>query len=303
MRPDPLVSPVPFDRGSWFLPGNGRRPLRWENRTLVMGILNLTPDSLSDGGRYLDPEVALERGWRLQEDGADLLDVGGESTRPGARPVSASEEKKRVVPIIAKLSRKLRIPISVDTSKAAVAEAAIGAGARILNDVGALGLDKAMPRMAARLKVPVILMHMRGRPRTMQRKPRYRDVVGEILAFFQRRMVVAIEAGVDPRNILLDPGFGFGKTSFHNTELTRRLGEFRSLGRPIVYGPSRKATLGQLLGGVPPGERLEATLSAVTAGILFGADWVRVHDAREAVRARAFADALRYGRGLTSDGA
>ena len=287
-----LPSKTPHETRSWVLPGDGRRPLRWGGRTLVMGILNVTPDSFSDGGRYAGPEAALERALRMEAEGADVIDVGGESTRPGSVAVSGAEEKKRVVPVVRLLAKRLKIPLSVDTSKAAVAEAAVDAGARILNDIGALRLDSRMPGTAARLKVPVVLMHLKGRPRTMQKNPKYYDVVAEILAFFRERMAAIERSGVDPRNVVLDPGFGFGKTLEHNLEITRRLGEFHVLGRPILFGPSRKSTLGILTGGAPPGDRLESTLAAVTAGVLFGADAVRVHDVKETVRAVRIADAL-----------
>jgi dihydropteroate synthase len=264
-----------------------------------MGILNTTPDSFSDGGRYLDPQAALERVLCMQEEGADLIDVGGESTRPGAPPVAVAEEKRRVVPVVRLLAKHLKVPISIDTSKAAVAEAAVDAGARILNDVGALRLDLRMPRCAARLKVPVVLMHMKGLPRTMQKNPVYRDVVGEVKEFLKDRIEDIEKAGVDPRNIVIDPGFGFGKTPEHNLELVRGLGSLRSLGKPLLLGASRKSTLGVLLGGLPPEERLEASLAVAVAGILAGADLLRVHDVKETVRAVRIADAIRYNADLT----
>jgi dihydropteroate synthase len=259
-----------------------------------MGILNLTPDSFSDGGRYLRPEAALDRALQMQEQGADLIDVGGESTRPGAPSVTAAEEKKRVLPVLRLLSRHLKVPLSIDTSKASVLEAAVGEGARLLNDIGALGLDPKMPKTAARLKVAVVLMHMKGSPRTMQRDPVYREVVSDVAAFLKEKLEIAERAGVDPRNVLLDPGFGFGKTSGQNLELTRRLGELRVFGRPILFGASRKSTLGTLLGGVPSEERLEASLAVAVAAVLAGADLLRVHDVKETVRAVKVADALRY---------
>lgn len=278
----------------WVLPCDGRHPIRWTHRTLVMGILNLTPDSFSDGGRYLRPEAALDRALRMQEEGADIIDVGGESTRPGAPSVAAAEEKSRVLPVLRLLSRHVKVPVSIDTSKASVLEAAVGEGARMLNDVGALGLDARMPKTAARLKVPVVLMHMKGSPRTMQKDPVYREVVSDVAAFLKGRLETAERAGVDPRNVLLDPGFGFGKTPGQNLELTRRLGELRVFGRPILFGASRKSTLGTLLGGLPPEERLEASLAVAVAAVLAGADLLRVHDVKETVRAVKVADALRY---------
>lgn len=286
--------PVRFeDPPRWRLPGP--RPFAWGRRTVVMGILNVTPDSFSDGGRFLDPEAALEHALRMEAEGADWIDVGGESTRPGSRGVPAAVEAQRVVPVVRLLSRRLRIPLSVDTSKASVAREAVRAGAALVNDVGALGFDPKMAETCAKLRVPVVLMHLKGRPRTMQRNPRYGDLMGEIAAFLRARIARAREAGIREDALLVDPGFGFGKTPAHNLEMTMRLGELKGLGRPVLFGPSRKSTLGAVLGGAPPQERLEATLAAVTAGILAGADWVRVHDVQSAVRAARMADALRYG--------
>lgn len=265
----------------------------------MMGILNVTPDSFSDGGRFLDPSLAVEQALQMQEEGADWIDVGGESTRPGARGVSETEEKRRVLPILKACAKTLRIPLSIDTYKAEVAEAAVDAGARLVNDVGAMKLDPQMAKTLARLKVPVILMHMKGHPRTMQKNPRYRDLMGELAGFFQERVRYAVTQGIAKEQILIDPGFGFGKTPWHNIELTRRLGELQVLGRPIVYGSSRKSTLGLLLGGLPPEERVEATAATITAAILAGADWVRVHDVKAMVRVVKIADAIRYDRGLT----
>ncbi len=265
-----------------------------------MGVLNITPDSFSDGGRYVDPVPAVERALRMQEEGADWVDIGGESSRPGAKAVSASEEKRRVLPVLKACAKVLRIPVSVDTYKSEVARAAVGEGAQLINDISALGFDPRMGKLAARLKVPVVLMHMRGKPRTMQKNPVYQDVVGEILAFFRDRIVYARECGISEDRLLIDPGFGFGKTPWHNVELTRRLWEFKILGRPIVTGPSRKSTLGFLLGGAPPEERVEATGAAITASILKGADFVRVHDVQSMSRVVKIADAIRYDRGLSA---
>jgi dihydropteroate synthase len=284
----------------WKLKGRGSRSYRWSHKTLVMGVLNITPDSFSDGGRYLDTSMAVEQALRMQEEGADWIDLGGESSRPGAKAVSAKEEKKRVLPVMRACTKVLRVPLSVDTYKAEVAQAAVMEGAQLVNDIGALALDPRMGKVLSRLKVPVILMHMRGKPRTMQKKPVYRDVVGEILSFFRERMDYARQCGIAEERILLDPGFGFGKTPWHNIELIRRLWEFKVLGRPLVLGPSRKSTLGLLLGGVPPEKRVEATGAAVTAAILKGADWVRVHDVQSMVPVVKIADAIRYDRGLAA---
>lgn len=213
--------------------------------------------------------------------------------------MTPSEERKRVLPVLKACAKVLKIPLSIDTYKSEVAEAAVEAGARLVNDVGALKLDPRMARTLARLQVPVILMHMKGKPRTMQKAPRYRDLMGELIGFFEERVRYAVSQGILKERILLDPGFGFGKMPWHNIEMTRRLGELQCLGRPIVFGPSRKSTLGHLLGGLPPEERVEATAAAVTAGILHGADWVRVHDVKAMVRVVKIADGIRYDRGLT----
>jgi dihydropteroate synthase len=280
------------------LPGPDHPSFRWKNRTQVMGVLNVTPDSFSDGGKFLDVPKAVDQALSLEAEGADWIDVGGESTRPGARKLLAIEEKKRVLPVVQALAKALKIPLSIDTYKAEVARAAVGEGARMVNDIGALRLDAAMAATLAELKVPVVLMHMKGRPRTMQKNPVYTDLVGEILGFFRERVAFAVRQGIDEKRLLLDPGFGFGKGPWHNIELTRKLEEFKRLGRPLVFGPSRKKTLGVLLGGLPPEERLAATLAALTAGVLNGADMVRVHDVKNAVQAVKIADALRYDRGL-----
>jgi len=287
-----------FQESSWDLKGKGTRRFRWKGRTQIMGILNVTPDSFSDGGKYLDPAVAVDQALQMQEAGADWIDIGGESTRPGAKAVGAREEKQRILPVIKACAKALRIPVSVDTYKADVAQAAVGEGAQMINDIGALGLDPRMGKIAARLKVPVVLMHMRGRPRSMQKKPVYQDVVGEVLDFFRRRIAYARQCGILEERLLIDPGFGFGKTPWHNIELTRRLWEFKVLGRPLVFGPSRKSTLGFLLGGAPPEKRVEATGAAVTAAILNGADFVRVHDVQSMGPVVKIADAIRYDRGL-----
>jgi dihydropteroate synthase len=240
-----------------------------------MGIVNVTPDSFSDGGLYLDPEAAIEHGRALLEEGADILDVGGESTRPGAAEVPASEEIERVVPVIGVLAAA-GARVSVDTSKAEVAAAAIDAGAALVNDVTALG-DPDMASLCAERGVGLVLMHMQGTPRTMQEDPTYGDVVEDVKAFLAERVEAAVAAGVDEDAIWVDPGIGFGKTVDHNLELLRRLGELTALGRPVLIGTSRKSFLGKITGaGVE--ERLGGSVVSAMLGVQQGAAAVRVHD-------------------------
>ncbi|HLY75900.1 MAG TPA: dihydropteroate synthase [Planctomycetota bacterium] len=260
-------------------------------RTTVMGVLNVTPDSFSDGGNWMDPDRAVRHARRMVRDGADLVDVGGESTRPRARPVPVSEEIRRVVPVIRRLAAE-RILVSIDTSKAAVAAAAFQAGAKILNDVTALRGDRAMAKAAARAGVGVILMHMKGSPGTMQVNPEYGDVVAEISDFFREILKTAWRAGIERDKIILDPGIGFGKLPEHNLEILRRLDEFRSLGRPLAIGTSRKSFIGRALGRQVH-DRLSGTGATVAAAILRGADLVRVHDVREMSDVARMTDLLR----------
>lgn len=252
---------------------------------LVMGILNVTPDSFYAGSRLDGRDAAVRRGMEMLEEGADLLDVGGESTRPGAEPVAEEEENRRAVPVVAELARRAGVPVSIDTSKAGVARRALEAGATILNDVSALRGDARMPE-AARAYPRVILMHMRGNPKTMQDGPRYADVVREISDFFLERLEAFERAGGDPTKVWLDPGIGFGKEPGHNLEILRRLEEFRALGRPLVLGASRKSFIGRLLATgqspaaapLPPEERLEGSLAVACRAALAGIEVLRVHD-------------------------
>lgn len=241
----------------------------------IMGIVNVTPDSFSDGGDFLDPRAAVAHGRELAAQGADLLDVGGESTRPGAEGVTADEELARVVPVVEELAGS-GATVSIDTSKAAVAERAIAAGASIVNDVTALG-DPAMAGVCGAADAGLVLMHMKGTPRTMQENPTYGDVVAEVRDFLAERLNRAIAAGVAEESIWLDPGIGFGKTVAHNLELIRRLGELRQLGRPLVLGASRKSFIGKITGR-PVRERLGGSLAAAVIGAANGADVLRVHD-------------------------
>jgi dihydropteroate synthase len=244
----------------------------------IMGVVNVTPDSFSDGGRYLEAEAAVEHGLELEAEGATILDVGGESTRPGAGPVSEAEELRRVIPVIEGLiARGAGARISIDTSKAAVATRALAAGATLVNDVTALRGDPDMAAVVAASGADLCLMHMLGDPRTMQDDPRYDDVVNDIKAFLEERMALAVGAGIAEERILLDPGIGFGKTIEHNLELLRRLGEFLDLGRPVVIGTSRKSFLGRLTGREAP-ERVAATVATNVLAYERGARVFRVHD-------------------------
>jgi dihydropteroate synthase len=258
-----------------------------------MGIVNVTPDSFSDGGLYLDPERAIARGRELAAAGADVLDVGGESTRPGAEPVDAAEELRRVGPVIDALASSggPGVPISIDTSKGAVADAALARGAVIVNDVTALRGDPELGAVCAERGSGVVLMHMLGSPRTMQEDPRYDDVVGEVKAFLAERIEAAVAAGVAEDGIWVDPGIGFGKTVDHNLELLRRLDEIVAIGRPVVVGTSRKSFLGKLTGGRPERERLPGTIATNVIALERGATVFRVHDVSEVVDALSVAAA------------
>ncbi|MEA3200694.1 MAG: dihydropteroate synthase [Thermoplasmata archaeon] len=269
---------------SWRVRGRGL-PL---DRTLVMGIVNVTPDSFSDGGEHATEDAAVAHGLALLAEGADILDVGGESTRPGAAPVSEAEELRRVVPVVRRLAAAGAL-VSVDTMKASVAQAALEAGAAIVNDITAGG-DPAMLPLVARSGVGVVLMHMQGEPRTMQQDPRYHDVVKEVAAFLLERARAAEAAGVPREAIALDPGLGFGKTQAHNLALLRGLPEIAMLGYPLLVGASRKGFLGALTGGAPPQDRVEASVAAHVLAAERGAQVVRVHDVKAHKRALAVAD-------------
>lgn len=269
----------------------GSFKLELGKKTLVMGVLNVTPDSFSDGGMYDDFSAARRRALEMVEEGADIIDIGGESTRPGALPVSLEEECERVVPLIEALAPDVGVPISIDTCKAQVADRAIEAGACIVNDISALRFDPQMGSVVARFGVPLVLMHMQGTPRNMQENPHYDDLIGEISSFLSERAEAACEAGIDAEKVLIDPGVGFGKTTLHNLEIIRRLEEFRPLPYPLVIGPSRKRFIGYVL-DKPVDERLMGTAAAVSFAIARGADIVRVHDVREMVDVVKLADAI-----------
>jgi dihydropteroate synthase len=251
-------------------------------RPLIMGIVNVTPDSFSDGGRYAAPEAAVAYGLELIRQGADLLDVGGESTRPGAVPVPEAEELRRVVPVVSLLAAQTSVPLSVDTYKARVAQAALDAGARIINDVTALAGDPEMLGVARATRAGVILMHMRGTPPTMQSEPRYDDVVEDIGRFFEERLQAVCSGGIEPTRIVLDPGIGFGKTRQHNLEILARMRAFQRFGRPVCLGLSRKGFIGRMLGERPVERRLAGALGALCFALAQDAvQVVRVHDIEE----------------------
>jgi dihydropteroate synthase len=261
-------------------------------RTLLMGVVNVTPDSFSDGGLYFEPERAAERALEMERAGADILDIGGESTRPGSEGISAEEELGRILPVLDRLRGRLKIPISIDTQKAAVAERAIAAGAEMINDVTALRTDRELAKVARRHRLPLILMHMRGVPRTMQKRPFARNVVRDVVSGLRAAVARARQAGVAKSQILLDPGIGFGKSYQQNCELLARLPELAPLGCPLVVGTSRKSFIGYLLGDAPPAERLWGTAATVALSILAGAHIVRVHDVAEMAQVARVTDAV-----------
>lgn len=270
--------------------------LDFSNGPLVMGIVNVTPDSFSDGGRFLDNEKAVEHALRLEDEGADILDIGGESSRPFAEAVSEEEELRRVIPLIYELSKKVSAPISIDTTKARVAKLAVEAGASIVNDISAMTIDPEMLSTAASTNAAVILMHMKGEPRTMQIDPFYDDVVSEIMAYMKAMMERAEKAGIEKSSIILDPGIGFGKDISHNIAIINAIPAFKTLGAPILIGPSRKSFIQKILGtDLKTGlERVEAgTLAVVTASLMNGADIVRVHDVKAAKAAVEIIKALK----------
>lgn len=246
-----------------------------------MGILNVTPDSFSDGGRFLEAADAVAHGLRMVAEGAEIIDVGGESTRPGSAAVGADEQVRRVVPVIEGLVGQTWVPVSIDTRSAAVARAAFEAGASIINDISALRFDAEMAAFAARNELAVILMHMQGSPGDMQQKPRYDDVVGEVKGFLAERIDYAVGAGIGCDRLVVDPGIGFGKTVEHNLLLLKRLAEFGELDVPVLVGPSRKSFIGKVLELEDPAERLYGTAAAVAMSAVLGAQIIRVHDVRE----------------------
>jgi dihydropteroate synthase len=279
------------------------RTLALGERTLLMGVVNVTPDSFSDGGLYLEMEAAVRHALALEKAGADILDIGGESTRPGAEPTPPEVELGRVVPVLERLRGRVKIPISIDTRRAEVADTAARAGAEIINDVSALRDDPEMAEVARRHELAVILMHMRGTPKTMQKGPFARNVVRDVRAGLEAAIRRALDGGIERRQLLIDPGIGFGKSFRQNFELLARLWEFAEMSLPIVVGTSRKMFVGSALGGAVVNERVWGTAATVTAAVLGGAHIVRVHDVREMAQVVKVADAmLASGGRITYDG-
>lgn len=261
-------------------------------RTLLMGVLNVTPDSFSDGGLFFDKEKAIAQGLKMVEEGADIIDIGGESTKPGSKPLGLEEELRRVIPVIESLSREIDIPISIDTYKSAVARKAIEAGAQMINDISGLHFDQDLASVAAKEDTPLILMHIRGTPETMQKNVHYDFLFSEIIQYLRDSIHWAESTGLDPEQIIVDPGIGFGKTLEDNLLLIKNLSELRVLGKPILLGTSRKSFIGKIL-NADVGDRLEGTLSSIAIGVLNGANIIRCHDVLQSKKAIAVADAIR----------
>ena len=276
------------------------RTFNWGERTYIMGVVNLTPDSFSGDGLGDSIEGALEQAWRMIEEGADIIDVGGESTRPGSEPLSAEEELRRVIPVIRELAQRTEVPISIDTYKAKVAQEALAAGAHLVNDVWGLRMDPLLANVAARHQVPVVLMHNRSRPKDAVQTERlggcylgveYKDLMGDIIRELRETIALALESGIEWEKIIVDPGIGFGKTVEQSLTVMAELAELKVLGRPILLGPSRKSFIGYTL-DLPPDERIEGTAAAVAIGIANGVDILRVHDVKEMARVARMTDAM-----------
>jgi dihydropteroate synthase len=273
-----------------------QRDITFAKKTVLMGILNVTPDSFTDGGKYLQADAAIERALEMVAEGADIIDVGGESSRPEARPISAEEELKRVIPVIEGIRGRVNVPVSVDTVKASVAQRAVEAGAEIINDISAMTGDPQMAAVVAETKAAVVLMHMKGVPETMQKNtPVYHDLLGEITDYLSGRMQEALSCGIQKEKIVVDPGIGFGKTIDHNLGIIRYLSELKIWGRPVLIGVSRKAFIGALT-ETKTDERKEGTMAAMVMAIMNGAHMVRVHDVYEMKKAVTMADAIVYGQ-------
>jgi len=274
--------------------------LSWRNfcfdfskKTYIMGILNVTPDSFSDGGLYFDKSTAVKRAFQMVEEGADIIDIGGESTRPGSEPITIEEELMRTIPVIEALARGIKIPLCIDTYKSEVAKRALDAGASMVNDISGLRFDPKMSKVVSEYKVPAVIMHIRGTPRDMQQNPVYEALIPEIMDYLRTGMIIARQAEISEDKIIIDPGIGFGKTYEQNLEIINNLHEFKSLNKPILIGPSRKAFIGRILGEAPVTGRLEGTAAAVAISIMNGANIIRAHDIKEMVKVAKVADAIK----------
>jgi dihydropteroate synthase len=271
----------------------GAFSLEFSKKTSIMGILNITPDSFSDGGLFFDKSAAVKRAFQIEEEGADIIDIGGESTRPGSEPLHLEEELRRTIPVIETIAKELTIPISIDTYKAPVARRALDAGASMVNDISGLRFDPEMPGVVSEFKVPVVIMHIKGSPQNMQKNPVYEALIPEILDYLREGIAIAESAGVARDRIIIDPGIGFGKTFAQNLEIINHLNMFTLLEMPILIGPSRKAFIGRILEDAPAGERVEGTAAALAIAIMNGANILRVHDVKEMRKAAKVADAVK----------
>jgi dihydropteroate synthase len=271
-----------------------RFSLDFTSKTCLMGILNVTPDSFSDGGEFFAPEKAVTRAMEMVEEGADIIDIGGQSTRPGSEPVALEEEIRRTAPVIEAIAGKIDVPVSIDTYQSAVAKSAIGAGASIVNDISGLRFDPRMAEVCSKAKVPVVLMHIKGTPVNMQKNPTYDALVPEVMDYLRQSIKIARDAGIE--HIAIDPGLGFGKTFDHNLEIIAAIDEFVRMGYPVCIGPSRKAFIGAILGGAQEKDRLEGTAAVVAASVLKGANILRVHDVKQMKRVVTVAEAIVRGR-------
>lgn len=272
----------------------GRYLLDLSKRTHIMGILNLSPDSFYDGGRWVDVDAAVNHAKDMARAGADIIDVGGESTRPGSKPITAELEKKRVIPVIERLIQELDLPISIDTYKAEVAEACLSLGVHMVNDISGLRFDPRMKEVVASYDAAIVIMHIKGRPTDMQNNPQYGDLIGEIMEYLREGIRLATSSGIQKKKIIVDPGIGFGKTTSHNLEIIRRLKALKALGCPILVGPSRKSVIGNVL-GLDVEDRLHGTSALVALSIMNGASIVRVHDVKEMWEVARMVDAVKKG--------
>ncbi|KPL05546.1 MAG: dihydropteroate synthase [candidate division Zixibacteria bacterium SM1_73] len=268
-----------------------KRSFNLSSRTHLMGTLNVTPDSFSDGGQFFEPEDAVKQGIKMAREGADIVDVGGESTRPGSDPIIVEEELSRVIPVIEALSKEINTPISIDTYKSQVAKKALDSGAEMINDISALRFDPQMKKIASEYQVPVVLMHIKGTPKNMQENPYYDDVIEEITKYLRESIQLAKDAGIQKENIIIDPGIGFGKRLEDNLNILKNLKKFSILNCPILVGPSRKSFIGKIL-GLPVEERLEGSLASLAVSIMNGANIVRVHDVKESKRVACLVDTI-----------